>query len=86
MDSHARAALHGVVDRLRGRGAAVVLATHDGHLVAEVADTVAVLEAGRVSEVSDPETLLSGDRPYSTQVGQLYPGGPVTVAGVLARL
>lgn len=50
MDVAARAALIGLVARLRDRGAAIVLATHDPGLRAALADRVVRVEGGRVAE------------------------------------
>jgi energy-coupling factor transport system ATP-binding protein len=86
MDGAARAALRGLLDRLREAGSAVVLATHDADLAAEVGDRVVLVAGGGVRELGPPDGALSGDSPYATQIGRLYPGGPVTVEGVLARL
>jgi energy-coupling factor transport system ATP-binding protein len=52
MDMTARGALMGVVARLRDRGAAVVLATHDGDLRAALADRVVRVADGKVAEVA----------------------------------
>jgi ABC-type ATPase involved in cell division len=43
--------LVGLVARLRDRGAAVVLATHDSDLQSALADRVVSVGAGRVSEI-----------------------------------
>jgi energy-coupling factor transport system ATP-binding protein len=86
MDGVARAALRGLLGHLRAAGSAIVLATHDADLAAEVADRVVLVEAGGVRDLGPPDAALSGDTPLATQVGRLYPGGPVTVDGVLARL
>jgi energy-coupling factor transport system ATP-binding protein len=51
MDAGARARLVGLVARLRDRGAAVVLATHDSDLQSALADRVVSVGAGRVSEI-----------------------------------
>ena len=86
MDGEARARLGKLLRRLAGRGCAVVLATHDLDLAAEVGDRILLLKGGRALDLGHPETALSGDVRYATQIGRLYPGGPVTVAGVLGRL
>ncbi|HEX6548523.1 MAG TPA: ATP-binding cassette domain-containing protein [Candidatus Dormibacteraeota bacterium] len=86
MDGATRARLRALIERLKVRGAAVVLATHDSDLAAEVGDRVLVIEDGRAREAGSPESALSGESPIATQIGRLYPGGPVTVEGVLARL
>jgi energy-coupling factor transport system ATP-binding protein len=86
MDGSARAALRGVLDDLRARGAAIVLATHDVDLAAEVGDRVVLVGGGRAVDLGPPDAALSGPSELATQVGRLYPGGPVTVEGVLQRL
>jgi energy-coupling factor transport system ATP-binding protein len=86
MDGAARAALRGLLAHLRSAGSAIVVATHDADLAAELGDRIALVADGGVRDLGPPETALSGDSPLATQVGRLYPGGPVTVEGVLARL
>ncbi|HXM58513.1 MAG TPA: ATP-binding cassette domain-containing protein, partial [Candidatus Dormibacteraeota bacterium] len=86
MDGLARAALRGLLGHLRAAGAAIVLATHDADLAAEVADRVVLIEGGGARDLGPPEAALSGDSPLATQIGRLYPGGPVSVDGVLACL
>lgn len=86
MDGRARAALRRLLTGLRERGSSVVLATHDSELAAEVADRVVLLRAGKARDLGPPDLALSGDSELATQIGRLYPGGPVTVEGVLSRL
>jgi ABC-type ATPase involved in cell division len=50
MDDSARHALVGLVDALRARGTAVVIATHDVELAAEIGDRVLAVVGGRVVE------------------------------------
>ena len=84
MDLAARRGLRRVLARLREAGTAVVLATHDSDLAAEVGDRVVRVADGRAVELGPPATALSGESDLATQIGRLYPGGPVTVDGVLA--
>jgi len=86
MDGGARRALAGLVAGLKAGGTAVVLATHDSELAAAVGDRVVEVGGGGVRELGPPERALSDGSLYATQIGRLYPGGPVTVDGVLARL
>ena len=86
MDGDARGSLGRLVRRLAAGGTAVVLATHDVDLAAEVADRVVEVGGGGVRDLGHPWTALTGDSPYATQLGRLLPGGPATVAGVLALL
>jgi len=86
MDLSARRALGAAVRSLSARGSAVVIATHDVDLVAEVADRVIVLGDGRAVELGPPERACGAGSAFATQIGSLFPGGPVTVAGALAAL
>ena len=86
MDRAARARLVTLLGRLRDLGSSVVVATHDADLAAELGDRIVRVAGGRAEEIGPPEVALSGDTPWSTEIGRLFPGGPVTVAGLLARL
>jgi energy-coupling factor transport system ATP-binding protein len=86
MDGAARSALGRLLAGLRRRGTSVVLATHDGDLAAEVGDRVVRLEKGVATDLGTPDHALSGDSDLATQIGRLYPGGPVSVDAVLSRL
>lgn len=68
MDRAARRALARALARLRADGCSIVVATHDEHLVAEVADRVVAIAAGLVTErpaTSSPAAAgsLNGVRP-----------------------
>ena len=86
MDVQARRALGRTVRRLAAEGTSVVIATHDSDLAAEVGNRVIRLEDGQLRDLGSPWAALSGETPWATQVGRLYPGGPVTVEGALACL
>ena len=86
MDLSSRRALGAAVRSLSERGSAVVIATHDVDLVAEVADRVVVLGDGRAVELGPPELACAAGSAFATQIGSLFPGGPVTVAGALPAL
>jgi ABC-type multidrug transport system ATPase subunit len=86
MDTAARTDMIALLRRLRDEGTAIVLATHDGDLAAEIGDRIVRVEGGRLEDLGTPDMALSGKTPWATQIGQLFPGGPVTVSGVLARL
>jgi energy-coupling factor transport system ATP-binding protein len=86
MDGTARDALIRVVRKLRASGSSVVLATHDSDLAASVGDRIVRVGGGAVVDLGAPNAALSGDAVGATQVGGLYPGGPVTVEEVLACL
>jgi energy-coupling factor transport system ATP-binding protein len=57
MDGFARAALRRLVERLRDRGAAVVLATHDPELTAALADRVVRVGDGGAAELGVQRTI-----------------------------
>jgi energy-coupling factor transport system ATP-binding protein len=82
MDGAASDALRRVLDGLRADGCSVVVATHDLELAARIADRVVALEDGAVRDLGPAATALSGSSPYATQIGALYPGGPVTLEGM----
>jgi energy-coupling factor transport system ATP-binding protein len=71
MDAFARGALQRLVERLRDRGAAVVLATHDAELTAALADRVVRVAEGRVAAVTlDPgDGSQGGEGPHPVEVG-----------------
>jgi energy-coupling factor transport system ATP-binding protein len=86
MDLSARRALGAAIRALSARGSAVVVATHDVDLVAEVADRVIVLRDGCAVELGPPARACASDSAFATPIGQLFPGGPVTVSAALAGL
>jgi len=86
MDGVAREALTQVILKLRADGSSVVVATHDSDLAAHVGDRIIRIVDGRAIELGAPNVALSGRAVAATQVGRLYPGGPVTVEGVLSCL
>jgi energy-coupling factor transport system ATP-binding protein len=59
MDEGARRALAGLVEDLRERGTAVVVATHDAELVASVADRVVTVDRSGVAEAGRPRGLTA---------------------------
>ncbi|HTC85556.1 MAG TPA: ATP-binding cassette domain-containing protein [Candidatus Acidoferrum sp.] len=83
MDAGARDALVSVLHRLRGAGCSVVVATHDLELAARIADRVLSVHDGIVEDLGSPTCALSGDSAYATEIGALYPGGPLTVEELL---
>jgi microcin C transport system ATP-binding protein len=63
-----------VARRGKDAGMAVLLITHDLHLVRKFADRVAVLEKGHLVELSDTATLFSAPRhPYTKKLLQSQP-------------
>jgi len=95
MDLRSRRLLGRVIRSLAEAGAAVVIATHDIDLAAEVADRVVQIDGGQAKELGAPEAAFGVDSERPTQIARLLTGvpggpgrpcGPVTVAGALAFL
>jgi energy-coupling factor transporter ATP-binding protein EcfA2 len=86
MDVRARRALTGTLRRLAAEGTAIVIATHDSDLAAEVGDRIIRLEAGAARDLGPPREALSGETPWATLLGRLFPGRAVTVEEALACL
>jgi energy-coupling factor transport system ATP-binding protein len=86
MDGPARDILARVILKLRAGGSSVVVATHDSDLAARIGDRVVRVAGARAIDLGPPNVALSGDAVAATQVGRLYPGGPVTVEGVMSCL
>ncbi|MFN3862738.1 MAG: ABC transporter ATP-binding protein [Erythrobacter sp.] len=63
---------------LRERGATTVLVTHDPAEALDIADRIAVMEAGRIVQFASPQELH--DNPASAAVGAMFSGAQV-VAG-----
>jgi energy-coupling factor transport system ATP-binding protein len=84
MDAARKRALVTTLLQLREDGAAILLATHDVELVAEVATRVALLGDGRIVADGGPRTMLSGSLTFTTAVNKLYGDGFLTPADILA--
>ncbi|MGH2531839.1 MAG: ABC transporter ATP-binding protein [Thermomicrobiales bacterium] len=84
MDAGRKRALGELLTRLCGEGVAVVLATHDVEMVAQVATRVVLLGGGEVIADGTPREVLSGSLTYSTQINKLYGDGFLTVEDVVA--
>ncbi len=67
LDVTVQAQILALLERLRGElGMALVIVTHDIGVVAEMADEIAVMYAGRIVEMAPAETLLkSPEHPYT---------------------
>jgi energy-coupling factor transporter ATP-binding protein EcfA2 len=72
--------------QLRDDGVAILLATHDVELVAEVATRVILLGDGRIVADGGPRTVLSGSLTFTTTVNKLYGDGFITAADILTGL
>jgi energy-coupling factor transport system ATP-binding protein len=70
-----------------GRGAGMLLVTHDVELVARVADRVIVLDAGRVLAEGQPEQVLRAHPGFAPQLLRLAPErGWLTLADALTAI
>jgi energy-coupling factor transport system ATP-binding protein len=86
MDAARKRALVATLLRLRDDGVAILLATHDVELVAEVATRVTLLGDGRVVADGGPRAVLSDSLTFTTAVNKLYGNGYITPADILAGL
>jgi energy-coupling factor transport system ATP-binding protein len=86
MDAPARQGLSLLLREMAASGASVVLATHDADLAGALADRVVTVDGGAARDAGPPDAALSGESPYATDIGRLYPGGPVTVSELLRCL
>lgn len=97
LDPATREELVGVVRDLRADGGTVVLVSHDLDEVAEVADRVCVMEAGKVERLGAPEEVFYADpssrpAPATVRVASLLREGlpevgkPVSFGETLAAL
>jgi energy-coupling factor transport system ATP-binding protein len=84
MDAVRKRALAMMLHRLRDDGVAILLATHDVELVAEVASRVVLVGDGRIVADGGPRTVLAGSLTFTTAVNKLYGDGFLTPGDVLA--
>lgn len=84
------AAKEELVDLLRAwqaEGTGILLVTHDVELVAQAADRVLILSAGRISADGSPSRVLTSEDTFSPQVARVFPGqGWLTVDDALNGL
>src|SRR3970282_2419818 len=60
--------------RLRNSGVSIILITHDFGVIAQMADRVAVMYAGRIAEEGSPELLYRRPRhPYTRALVEFLP-------------
>ena len=83
LDSCRKRQLGALLTSIRREGTAILLATHDVELVAQVATRVVLLGDGRVVADGGPRSVLSGSLAFGTQVNKVYGGGFLTVADVV---
>jgi energy-coupling factor transport system ATP-binding protein len=86
MDAARKRALVATLHLLRDDGVAILLATHDVELVAQVASRVVLLGDGLIVADGGPRTVLSGSLTFTTAVNKLYGDGFLTPGDVLVGL
>jgi energy-coupling factor transport system ATP-binding protein len=82
MDYLRKQTLADLLHRLRERGTAIVVATHDVELVATLATRVVLLGDGEIVADGPPREVLSGSLTFATQINKLYGDGFLTVEDV----
>ena len=74
MDGARKAALASILEEERAKGAAIVMATHDVELVAEIATRTVLLAEGEIIADGSPQEVLAGSLAFSTQLNKLLNG------------
>lgn len=83
MDPWHKQQLATVLRRLQQRGIAIIMATHDVELAAELAQSVIMLGDGGIVSMGAPGNILVNSLTYSTQVNKVLGGTWLTVSQVL---
>ena len=87
LDYAAKGHLVALLRRIANAGTAVILATHDVELVAEVADRVVVLADGQIVADGPARSVIAGSPAFAPQIAKIMPPVPLlTVADVSAAL
>jgi energy-coupling factor transport system ATP-binding protein len=85
LDYAAKRALAKQLQQLRAADRTIILASHDIEFVAEVADRVVQLEAGKVISVTTPMEALGYQSPLASQIAQISKtDGLISIEQVLA--
>ena len=79
---HKRQLAH-VLRRIQARGIAVLMATHDIEMAAEIAQTVLMLGDGGIVASGSPAEVLTNSLTYSTQINKIMGGQWLTVNDVV---
>ncbi|MCA9878668.1 MAG: ABC transporter ATP-binding protein, partial [Thermomicrobiales bacterium] len=85
MDAERKRQLVALLRQLQDEGVAVLLATHDVELVAEVATRVVLLGDGRVVADGTPRAVLAGSLAFTTAINKLYGDAFLTLRDVLGE-
>lgn len=86
MDAWRKAELGRILGSYRDGGGAVLLATHDVELVAEIADRVIMLGDQGVVAEGPPEMVLGGSLTFTTQTQLVFGDEWLTPASVIAAM
>lgn len=87
LDYAAKRRLVGIIRTLAGQGRAIVMATHDVELVAEVATRVAILAEGELVADGPTDAVVTSSPLFAPQVSKILSPGPwLTVPDVEAAL
>lgn len=81
LDYAAKARLTAILRELAGAGHAVVLATHDVELIAQVADLTAVLAEGEIVTRGSTAEVLASSPAFAPQVTKVFAPTPVLTVG-----
>ena len=84
MDPWHKRQLADVLTRVQSRGVAVLMATHDIEMAAEIAHTIVMLGDGGIVASGPPRDVLTNSLTYSTQVNKILGGQWLTVAEVIS--
>lgn len=86
MDPWHKHQLAAVLRRLQERGLAMIMATHDIELAANLAQNVVMLGDGGIVATGRPEQVLTDSLTFSTQMNLLFGNQWLTVGQVLAAM
>jgi energy-coupling factor transport system ATP-binding protein len=85
LDYRAKDRLAGIVTELAAQGTAVVLATHDVELAAEVASRTVVLADGEVVADGPTDEIVVGSPAFAPQVAKVLAPAPWLTVGEVAE-
>lgn len=86
MDGARKAALAAILEEERANGAAILMATHDVELVAELATRVALMAEGEIVADGSPQEILAGSLSFSTQLNKLLGGNILSLNQAVDRI
>jgi energy-coupling factor transport system ATP-binding protein len=84
LDYRAKASLIGVLNRLAGRGHAVVVATHDVEFVTRACDRVIVMAEGEIVTDGPADVVLTASPTFAPQIAKILSPLPYLTEGQVA--